>query len=101
MKRVEVGLLASKITTARRLGQESADAVEDGGTCNCDTLILSIPRIRIDWFEPYGIRAYRLGSHVAISAHFGMANKQQRGVEAMAAHLREQGYPASVWYQMD
>ncbi len=101
MKKTDVGLLASKIATAKRIGQEAADAVDDGGTCNCDTLVLSIPRLRADWFDAYGIRVYRLGSYLAVSAHFGMANKQQRGVEAMASYLQSFGYPASVWYQMD
>jgi UV DNA damage repair endonuclease len=101
MKKIEFGLLAIRIEAAKRIGQEAADAVDDAGSCNLDTLILNIPRLRADWFESYGIRVYRLGSYIAVSTYFGMANKQQRGVEAMAKHLQSFGYPASVWYQMD
>lgn len=101
MRKSEYPLLAAHIKDAKELAQKTADVSDDGGPCNLDTLTLWIPRLRTDWLEALGIRCYRLGSAVAISATFGMGNKQTRGVEAMADHLGKCGYNASIWYQLD
>lgn len=101
MKKPELIELAKHITDARQMAVQAVLGVEDDGTCNMDALILDIPGTRLKTLEDLGVSCYRLRSYVAISAYFGQANRQTKGVTAMRDHLVAQGYNASIWYQMD
>lgn len=101
MKKEELTELAKHVAKARELGQAAADAVDDGGTCNMDTVCLYLPGTRIASVNAAGVDAYKLMSYVALSGRFGQANKNTTGVRAMVKHLQEQGLSAFVWYQMD
>lgn len=103
MKKQEIKELAGHVRTAIRLAnEEAAKYPDDGGTCNMDTVILSLSHVRMSSLEAAGISAYRLGSFIALSiSGIGMAEKRTAAVQAAAQHLKDQGYPAHVWYQMD
>lgn len=101
MKKPELIELAGHIADAKRIAQQEVDGMEDVGTCNFDTLVLVIPGTKLKTLQGLGVDCYRLRSYVAISARFGQAQRNTRGVEAMARHLAGLGYKACVWYQAD
>jgi len=90
--------------------EAAADAAtvntEDGGTCNLDAIEVSLPRWRESLVEclaevaGFSAWKHRPGVFV-LGASFGMANRQQRAMEAGAKALKARGLSARVWYQMD
>lgn len=88
----------------------TVDLVEDGGTCNFDSLELSLPRwpaakvkeavnaAGLSCFKThvFGAPVYVIGVPVP-----RQGNAQTRQAERMAQIMHMQGYQASVWYQMD
>jgi len=101
MNKEQLKHLAQDVREARKLGQAAADQVDDGGTCNMDTVTLYLPGTRITSVTAAGIDAYKLTAYIALRCSFGQANKNTAGVRAVADYLKSKGHPASVWYQMD
>lgn len=101
MNRAQLEILAKVIPEAIQAGQAAADAVEDGGTCNMDRAILYLPGARESSVKAAGINAFRLTRYFALSCSFGQANKNTKGVRAVSKFLKDKGYDASIWYQMD
>lgn len=101
MNRAQLEILARVIPEAIQAGQAAADAVEDGGTCNMDRVTLHLPGTRMSSLEAAGVRAFRLGHTIALRCSFGQANKNTAGVRAVSQFLKDKGYDAGVWYQMD
>lgn len=94
--------LATHVATAKTKAKEAADAVDDGGTANLDTLVIYLPRTREKSLIDAGIEGYRLRGGWALRGfHHGQGQKQTAGVRAGAEYLRQHGYDATVWYQMD
>lgn len=101
MRKPEAQKFAADLAEARRAGQKAADTIDDGGTCNMDTLTLYAPGARLTTLKAVGVSCYRLGKSIAISGSFGMGDKNTRGVEAMREYLNARGWKTSIWYQMD
>jgi hypothetical protein len=94
--------------------REKAAAVletEDGGTANFDALEIKLPRWREDYVKE---AAERAGFSVFTHEYWGskwfvfgcstegcQGNARTRHAEAMAKLLKDFGYEASVYYQMD
>lgn len=83
---------------------------DDGGTCNFDSMMLYLPR----WDQKAIQEAARLAGIRAFDTEFcgkkyyifsvpcgGQANRRTAQAEAMYAVMKEQGYAAHVYYQMD
>ncbi|MEG8984122.1 hypothetical protein [Acinetobacter baumannii] len=52
--------LAQKIQEARIIGKKAADAVEDKGTCNLDSVVIcGLPRVRETSLKNAGINCYK------------------------------------------
>lgn len=101
MKKPQLIELAAHIGDAMRIASVAVEGMDDAGTCNMDTLVLDIPGTQLKSMEALGVKCYRLRSYIAISASFGQAQRNTRGVEAMAEHLKGLGYKAGIWYQAD
>lgn len=101
MKKEALKELAIHVREAIAIGQAAADTVEDGGTCNMDTLTIYLPGTRMSSMQDLGISRYKLRDSFAISCSFGQADKNTKGVRAAADHLKSKGYDAGVWYQID
>lgn len=101
MKKEDIKALAQHVTEAIAAGQAAADAVDDGGTCNMDTVTIYLPGTRMAYMKELGVSRYKLRDSFAISCSFGQADKNTKGVQAASAYLKGKGYDASVWYQMD
>ena len=84
--------------------------MDDGGTCNLDSVFLRLPRYneektlaaiqaaglhgyKTKWFGSVG---YMLNPNVG-----GQGNLRSKGMEIMQKHLQNKGYDASGFYQMD
>lgn len=101
MKKEQLKELVQHVKEAIAEGQKAADTVDDGGTCNMDTLTIYLPRTRMASMEELGISRYKLRDSFAISCSFGQADKNTKGVRAAADYLKTKGWDAGVWYQMD
>lgn len=91
---------------------EAARNSDDGGTCNLDSVFLTIPRLRekavIEAISNAGLycsgkrqwsfmgNGYFLNPTVS-----GQGNRRTKGVEVMKNKLSELGWDVSVFYQMD
>lgn len=103
MTKEEVRLLSIALNKAREESMKFAES-EDGGSCNFDTPTLSLkatkaqltglPVSKID----YGLWK---GDWFVNLPLYGMGNRRTRMAEAIAKSLRESGYSASVYYQLD
>lgn len=90
---------------------EWAEQTEDGGTCNLDAPVLSLPR----WNESLVKRAaaeaggfaykWRMGrmtmGWIISPRSSGQANRRSRKAEAMREELEKRGYDAFMYYAMD
>ena len=101
--------LASDLTAAVAAARAAAPG-PDGGTCNFDSLMLSLPRWNAAKIEAAakaaGIRTFDstfFGRKVWLFTVpcGGQADMRTRQAEAMYKAMKEAGYNASVWYQMD
>lgn len=85
-----------------------AENAEDGGTCNFDSLELRLPRWNREkvketaknagvgaWFSDYW-KAFIISVPV-----FAQADRRTIQAEEMARTMKELGYSASVYYQID
>lgn len=102
-----------KLTAALGKAAEAARPLgdtDDGGTCNFDSLELSLPRYNakntIEAIAAAGLRGFRTTQfgttvyliHPPVSRQ---GNARTRQAEAMRDVMKKLGYSASVWYQMD
>lgn len=83
---------------------------EDGGTCNFDSMTLSLPRWKRekvkDAVSRAGLRCWAHSAWGAIEYVISVpvarqANARTRQAEAMRASMKERGYDAGMYYQMD
>lgn len=80
---------------------------DDGGTCNFDSLMLSLPRWNHqkieDAIENAGLTGYHLtGSSWCISPPIpAQGFRRTAQAEAMRDKMKELGYTAAVYYQID
>ena len=101
--------LASDLTAAVAAARAAAPG-PDGGTCNFDSLMLSLPRWDAAKIEEAaktaGIRAFdstfcRRKVWVFTVPCGGQAEKYTRQAEAMCKTMKAAGYDAHVWYRLD
>ena len=101
--------LASDLTAAVAAARIAASG-PDGGTCNFDSLMLSLPRWKAAKIESAakaaGIDTYDVtycGRKVWLFSTPcpAQADANTRQAKAMYKAMKEAGYNASVWYQMD
>jgi hypothetical protein len=83
---------------------------EDGGTCNFDSLELVLPRYNeektLAAIRAAGVRGFKTTlwgktMYLVSEPVQRMANAKTRQVEKMRDVMKEKGYTAGVWYQMD
>jgi hypothetical protein len=86
------------------------DDTEDGGTCNFDSLQLDLPGYReaevLEAAKQAGLRAFatKIFKQKVFVVNVPVArqgNARTRQAESMKKTMRELGYDASVYYQMD
>ena len=83
------------------------ESTEDGGTCNFDSPVLNLPRWNADKLQramrEAGARAWRWHSSmwVIVFSSSGQGNRRSRRAEAIYRKLKELGYDAFMYYQMD
>lgn len=101
--------LAEDLRKAAAVGRAAAELSDDGGTCNFDAA-----SVRLDgWIRAKVEQAAReagVGCFVwnlwgsksyVFPIQSGQGNARTAGAEAMSNHLKNAGYAASVYYQMD
>ncbi|MCC3159722.1 hypothetical protein LJ737_20945 [Hymenobacter sp. 15J16-1T3B] len=103
--------LTADVTAAMLAGQQAADSVSDGGSCNLDGVHLSIPRQReakvVAALAEAGVHSEKgnygwLGSGYMLNpSSAGQADKRYAACEAIAKHLKAAGYDACHFYLMD
>jgi hypothetical protein len=103
--------LRDDIRTALEIGERAeAENPDDGGTCNLDCVMLTLPRAT----ESKVVQAaHEAGWHIRKSRFYGQtvymlnprtngqANARSRNAEAVAKALRDMGYDAMDYCQMD
>lgn len=101
------------LTAALVVAKETAKTVsvgDDGGSCNFDSLELSLPHFNaqktLDAINDAGLHGYVVthwGSRLfLVNSPVGrQGSSNTRQAEAMAKVMRDAGYDASVWYQVD
>jgi len=86
------------------------DLDNDGGTCNFDSLQLYLPRYQekrvMESTMAAGLRCFKYILWGHLSYVFSVpvprqGNARTRQAEAMCETMRDKGYDASVYYQMD
>lgn len=101
--------LADDLKKAVAAAEAAADC-DDGGTCNFDCMMIHLPRWNQELIEAAakaaGIYAFDITflrvKHYAFSVpRGGQANRRTAQAEAMAQVMKEAGYAAGVYYQMD
>lgn len=103
MTKEEVRLLSIALNKAREESMQFAES-EDGGSCNFDTPVLSLkatkrqlqglPLSKID----YGLWK---GNWFVDLPLYGQGNRRTMMAQTIAKSLRESGFNASVYYQLD
>lgn len=80
---------------------------EDGGTCNFDTCVLYIKRVNFFKLSEAVYKAnlrvskWKSGEYHIYGYEFGQANRRTEMVEEFTKTLKDLGYDAFVYYQMD
>lgn len=103
MTKEEVRLLKIAIDKAKDESMKFANS-EDGGSCNFDTPVLSLKATKTQLQGlPLTKITYGLwkGDWFVDLPLYGMGNRRTRMAEAIAHSLRESGFDASVYYQLD
>ncbi|MBD2704438.1 hypothetical protein IC229_27605 [Spirosoma sp. BT702] len=103
--------LTADVKAALEAGKLAADAIDDGGACNMDGVVLSIPMIRerkvVEALAKAGVTTNKgdwgwCGRGYMINpTSDGQANKRHVASEAIGNHLRDAGYDATNFYLMD
>lgn len=86
-------------------------AVDDAGSCNFDTAVLSFPRMRAATVEQAaegsGVRLSKIdgawwrGCYFVFINSSGQAYRRTKMAEAAAASLAADGYDTRMYYQLD
>lgn len=101
--------LSEDLTKAAQAAREVAVG-EDGGTCNKDCLELRLPHFSeketLRAIEAAGLRGRKTSQfgralYLVSSPVFSQGNAETRQAEKMRDVMKEAGYDAGVWYQMD
>lgn len=101
--------LAEDLKAAAAIGLEAADRSDDGGTCNMDAAALDLKGWRRESVENaakaagvgcfiwslYGSKSY------VFPLRCGQGNKNMYAAEAMTQALKDMGYDASTYCQID
>lgn len=101
----DINKLINDITNANNAAS-MYDEVEDGGSCNFDSPIINIKLTRKereslkDFLMPVGLKGYKDWYFVMIVI-WGQGNRRTAMAEAAAKYMKDAGYNASVYYEMD
>lgn len=104
----EFEALELALSKANNDAQAYADT-EDGGSCNFDSLAIKVKATekqmkQLDWYTyKWGTRDRNDGKtwYVILLNYCGQGNCRSRMAEAACKSMREQGYEATVYYQLD
>lgn len=103
----EFEALERALATANEAAQKYADT-EDGGTCNFDALAIKVKATEkqmkwLDWFTfKWGKRESDGKTWYVIELDYsGQGNRRTCMAEEACRSMKEQGYDAMVYYQMD
>lgn len=90
---------------ARNAAQaEKSKDPSDGGSCNLDFAYISATGIREPTAEKHGYSIFKAGWHGRVMKVYsgeGQADLNYRQVQAVAKVLKEEGFDAGVFYQLD
>lgn len=102
--------LANDLAEAHIKALHETANVDDGGTCNFDSPVLKLPR----WNKELVRKAADMAGVGCFPWHIGepgwwvfvprvgaQANRRTKCAELMSKFLKELGYDASMYYQMD
>lgn len=100
--------LTKDLEIAKKEAIVFATMTDDGGTCNFDSLMLSLPRKQhakvFEAVEKAGLRAWHSNfwkAFIISTPVFSQANRRTAQAEIMRDIMKDCGYDASVYYQMD
>lgn len=97
--------LSQAMVKARNAAQaEKAKDPSDGGSCNLDFAYISVPGMRESTAANHGYSVFKAGWHGRVTKVYsgeGQADLNYRQVQAVAKVLREEGFDAGVYYQLD
>lgn len=101
--------LVNDLIEARKVAiAEGTRNKDDGGTCNFDTPIIHLPRVRKEKIkeiaEKAGVELYKWDSgtyHICGDFLWGQAYLRTRMAEAFEKSLADKGYDTYVYYAMD
>lgn len=105
MTTAELNKLINDITNANNEAQ-MYDDVKDGGSCNFDSPIINIKLTRKEretlemFLTPVGEKGYKNCYFVEIDL-CGQGARRTKMAEVASQSLRNAGYNASVYYQLD
>lgn len=103
-EKLTADLIAAKERAAQFINED------DGGTCNFDSAAIALPRWNVkktqEAFEKAGLRASKwkcFGSYYYLigGCYSGQGNRRTTMAEAVYKYLKEIGYQATMYYQMD
>lgn len=101
--------LSEDLRKAAEVGRAAARLSDDGGTCNCDAATIRLS----GWIQSKveqaareaGVQCFVWNLWGSKSFVFpigcGQGNARTAGAEAMSNHLKNAGYDAGMYYQMD
>lgn len=101
--------LTEDLIAAKNHAEQFADT-EDGGTCNFDSAALFLPRWNTakteEAFKKAGLRTSKwtlwgTTYYLVLGCYSGQANRRTQMAEAVCKYLKNLGYDASMYYQMD
>ena len=114
MANVNFEQLTSDLLAARRIAAVVASDSDDGGTCNLDTLAISVGKGQMfgrfsqklaTAFEEAGLELendkFRGTIIFGLNVPMGQANSRNRGLTAARKFLQDRGWPITMWYFMD
>lgn len=97
--------MAEHIKEALRLGQEAADKVEDGGSCNLDHIVIcGLKYVKEETLLKAGIPvSSKTGAGAfSLSSFFGgQADKNAKGCQVASKYLKSVGVDNYIYYMMD
>lgn len=110
MKKEEIKNLAKLLKEANQEAQ-SFKHIEDGGTCNLDSLVINLKGVRKNMIEllesESGFKTSKIHSKWWVGYYFvflnfsGQGNRNTMMVEKAKKYLAEKGVNCAVYYQMD
>ncbi|MEE4662827.1 hypothetical protein V2L09_02695 [Pseudomonas alliivorans] len=107
MTKEELATIGPKIQIAVTAGKRAAAAcTNDGGSANCDRVVIPIPGMRasaasgLPGYVYKKTRWHQQGIHLD-TPWPGIGNQHSAGVQAMHKSLKEQGVDCYIYYQID